>query len=176
MIRPLRAKTQFIKREYILVWGSVSLALIMDVLPLPQWGQFYWPHWTLLTVIYWGLAMPYHFNIKFAWFTGLLVDIIAASWLGQNALLYALTIYLTIVLHRRLRFYVSQQMIFVALISASYILITMWIESIRITPDKSWYQLYSVITTMFAWLWVYAVLRHLRRKFYLLFSSTRIRT
>ena len=162
----LKEKTQLIKHEYGLVWGAILLALIMDALPLPQWGYFYWPHWTLLTLIYWILAMPYRFNIKFAWFTGLLVDFISGTWLGQNALLYILVAYATILLHKRLRFYIPQQMLFVAIVLGLYILITMWIESGRGSPDNNWYKLFSVVTGMFAWLWVYAMLRYLRRKFY----------
>ena len=165
-MKTLTKKTLFIKREYALVWGTVLLALVMDTLPLPQWGSFYWPNWTLLTVIYWVLALPYGFNIKFAWFTGLLVDFIAGNWLGQNALLYTLTAYATILLHKRLRFYIPQQMLFVAIVLTLHILITMWVEGIRSASDDSWDKLFSVLTGILAWLWVYAVMRHLRRKFY----------
>ena len=162
----LKEKTQFIKSEYLLVWGAVLFALIIDILPLPQWGYFYWPNWTLLAVIYWVLALPYRFNIKFAWFTGLIVDFVAGSWLGQNALLYTLIAYTTILLHKRLRFYIPQQMLFIAIVLSFHILVTRWIEGIHSSPDDSWYKLFSVITGMFAWLWAYAVLRHLRRRFY----------
>ena len=165
-MKMLKEKTHFIKREYALVWGAVLLALILDAMPLPQWGYFYWPNWTLLTVIYWVLALPYRFNIKFAWFTGLLVDFIAGNWLGQNALLYTLIAYTTILLHKRLRFYIPQQMLFVATMLALHIIVTMWIEGIHSVSDSGWYKLFSVISGMFAWLWVYAMLRHLRRKFY----------
>jgi len=175
-MKAFASQTERVKSEYTLVWGSVSLALIMDVLPLPQWSLDYWPQWTLLTVIYWGLALPHRFNIKFAWFTGLLVDIISGTWLGQNALLYTLAIYLTILFHKRLRFYIPQQLVFVAILLAAYILITLWVESIYNTPDRIGPRFFAVISGLFAWLWVYAVLRHLRRKFYALFGSARIRT
>lgn len=165
-MKTLKEKTQLIKREYGLVWGAVLLALIIDALPLPQWGYFYWPNWTLLTVIYWILAIPHRFNIKFAWFTGLLVDFISGHWLGQNALLYTLTAYATILLHKRLRFYIPQQLLFVAVVLGLYIFVTMWAEGIRDAPDSNWNKLFSVFTGMLAWLWVYAVLRQLRRKFY----------
>ena len=165
-MKTFKEKTQLIKQEYGLVWGAVLLSLIMDTLPLPQWGYFYWPSWTLLTVIYWVLALPYRFNIKFAWFTGLLVDFISGNWLGQNALLYALIAYATILLYKRLRFYIPQQMLFIAIVLSFYIIITLWIESMHSTPEDSWHRLSSVVTGMFAWLWIYAILRHLRRKFY----------
>ena len=165
-MKTLKEKTQFIRRQYMLVWGSIFFALTMDALPLPQWGYFYWPSWTMLAVIYWVLALPYRFNIKFAWFTGLLVDFISGTWLGQNALLYTLIAYAAILLYKRLRFYIPQQMLFIAMVLGLYILVTLWIEGIRDAPEGSWKKLYSVATGMFAWLWVYAVLRHLRRKFY----------
>ena len=161
-----KKKIQFIQHEYVLVWGSIFFTLIMDVLPLPQWGYFYWPSWTLLAVIYWILALPYRFNIKFAWFTGLLVDFMYGTWLGQNALLYTLVAYAVILLYKRLRFYIPQQMLFVAMILSLYILFTLWIEGMRDASGSSWEKLYSVVTGMFAWLWVYAVLRYFRRKFY----------
>ena len=161
-----KEQSRLIKREYGLVWGAVLLALIMDALPLPQWGYYYWPNWTLLAVIYWVLALPYSFNIKFAWFTGLLVDFISGNWLGQNALIYTLVAYATIILHKRLRFYMPQQMAFVATVLSIYILVTMWTEGIGQMADGNWNKLFSVPTGMLAWLWVYAVLRHLRRKVY----------
>lgn len=161
----LKEKTP-IQYEYALVWGTVLFSLIMDALPLPQWGYYYWPNWSLLTVIYWTLALPYRFNIKFAWFTGLLVDFLFSTWLGQNALLYATIAYVTILLHKRLRFYIPQQMLFVAVALALYIFVAMWVEGIRSTTDNNWYRLFPIVTGMFAWLWVYAVLRHIRRKFY----------
>ena len=162
----LGEKTQLITREYGLVGGAVLLALIMDALPLPHWGYYYWPNWTLLTVIYWILALPYRFNIKFAWFSGLLVDFIAGDWLGQNALLYTLVAYATILLHQRLRFYIPQQMLYVAAMLSIYILVTMWVEGSHYISEGNWKKLFSVFTGMLAWLWVYAILRHLRRKVY----------
>lgn len=165
-MKTLKEKTQLMQREYGLVWGAVLFSLMLDTPPLSQWEYFYWPNWTLLTVIYWVLALPYRFNIKFAWFTGLVVDLISGAWLGQNALLYTLVAYITILLHKRLRFYIPQQMLFIAAVLSFYILATLWIESIRDIPNSSWNKLYSVGTGVLAWLWVYAVLRHLRRKFY----------
>ena len=165
-MKTLKEKTQLIQREYALVGGSVLFALIMDTLPLPQWGYFYWPNWTLLTVIYWVLALPYRFNIKFAWFTGLLIDFISGAWLGQNALLYTLIAYATILLYKRLRFYIPQQILFIASVLSLYTLITLWIEGVSGAPSSSWNSLFAVGTGILAWLWVYAVLRHLRRKFY----------
>ena len=161
-----KEKAQLVRREYVLVWGVVLLALIMDVLPVPQWGYYYWPNWTLLTVIYWVLALPYRFNIKFAWSTGLLVDFISGNWLGQNALLYTLAAYATILLHKRLRFYMLEQMVFVAAVVSIYILLTIWIEGAAQVGETIWNKLWSVFTSMITWLWVYAVLRHLRRKVY----------
>ena len=90
----------------------------------------------------------------------------SGALLGQNALLYTLIAYAAILLYKRLRFYIPQQMLFVAIAFSFYILVTLWIEGIRDAPSSSWKKLYSVGTSMFVWLWVYAVLRHLRRKFY----------
>ena len=155
------------KQKYGLVILVVIVALTMDAFAIPLWVYSYWPDWTLLVVIYWCLALPHRFNIKFAWFVGLLVDLMKGSLLGQNALLYTLLAYTTVSLHPRLRLYPPhQQTIYIALILTSYTLLTIWIDNLRLDSEQTLSRLLSVIPGTVAWLWVFAVLRHLRRKFY----------
>ena len=155
------------KQRYGLVILVVIVALAMDAFTIPPWMYVYWPDWTLLVVIYWCLALPHHLNIKFAWFVGILVDIMKGSLLGQNALLYTLVAYATVLLHPRLRLYPPhQQTIYIALVLTLYTLLTIWIDNLRLDSEQTLSRLLSVIPSTVAWLWVFAVLRHLRQKFY----------
>lgn len=158
------------RQRYGLVVLVVIIALVMDAFTIPRWVYAYWPDWTLLVVIYWCLALPHRFNIPFAWFVGILVDLMEGSLLGQNALLYTLLAYATVTLHPRLRLYPPhQQTIYIAIVLTIYTLVTIWINNLRLSPEQNLDRLLSIIPSTIAWLWVFAMLRHLRRKFY---SST----
>ena len=65
---------------------SVMIALVLTIIPLPEWGEALRPAWVALVVFYWVLALPERFNIGWAWLTGLLLDALTGSLLGAHAL------------------------------------------------------------------------------------------
>jgi rod shape-determining protein MreD len=48
------------------------------------------------------LQAPYHCNIGWVWFAGLLVDLATGSLLGQHALTFSITAFLGLIYQRRL--------------------------------------------------------------------------
>jgi rod shape-determining protein MreD len=87
-------------------WGvffTVLVALILQVLPLPDWLSAVRPSFIAVVVIYWGIYAPHAGGIFAPWLAGLALDVFKGDVLGQNALAIALVAYIAMSLHQRLR-------------------------------------------------------------------------
>ncbi|HET7809294.1 MAG TPA: rod shape-determining protein MreD [Steroidobacteraceae bacterium] len=82
---------------------TVLLALILQVLPLPDWLSAVRPSFIALVVIYWGIYAPHAGGIFAPWLAGLGLDVFKGDVLGQNALAIALVAYIAMSFHQRLR-------------------------------------------------------------------------
>jgi len=111
---------------------SIVLAMILKIAPWPMPVTNFTPDWILMTLLYWALTTPDRSGIISAWFIGLLTDVLTGRLLGQNALSYALCIYISIKQNRRLRHYtVVQQGLFIFFILFLSQLLVFWIENLQ---------------------------------------------
>ena len=95
---------------------TVLLALIAQVIPLPDWLSVVRPSFIGLVVIYWSIFAPHAGGIFAPWLAGLALDLFKGDVLAQNALAMALIAWITMTLHQRLRNQtLVQQSIFVCL-------------------------------------------------------------
>lgn len=162
MIEPRNARTGKLR---VLAALSVAAALVMTVLPIPAWASPFWPEWTVLVVIYWCIALPHRFNLKFAWTAGLLMDLIKGSLLGQHALAYLLVAYICIHVYQRLRIYpLLQQAFSVGALMLPYFLLSLGVESL-LHPDAlvDWRYWTPIAGSVLLWPWVLSILRLLRQ-------------
>lgn len=74
------------QRGGLVILLSFILAFLLTVLPLPDWARFYRPQWSTLVLIYWTLASPYRVGVGIGWATGIVIDVITGTLLGQHAL------------------------------------------------------------------------------------------
>ena len=82
------------------IWGSLLLALIINMLPL---GRTPWmPDIVAVVLVFWSVHQPQRVGIGVAFFFGLLMDVHQTSLLGQHALAYTALSFLAITIHRRL--------------------------------------------------------------------------
>jgi rod shape-determining protein MreD len=44
--------------RYLVIYLSLIVALVLMILPLPDWVQIYRPNWVALALIYWSMALP----------------------------------------------------------------------------------------------------------------------
>ena len=82
---------------------TVLLALIAQVLPLPDWLSVVRPSFVALVIIYWSIYAPHAGGIFAPWLAGLALDVFKGDVLAQNALAIALVAYIAMSLHQRLR-------------------------------------------------------------------------
>ncbi len=82
------------------IWGSLLLALIVNMLPL---GRTPWmPDIMAVVLVFWSVHQPQRVGIGVAFFFGLFMDVHQAALLGQHALSYTALSFFAITIHRRL--------------------------------------------------------------------------
>ena len=145
---------------------SFIVAMMLTMLPLPDWAESLRPEWATMVLIYWCMALPARVGVGIGWLAGLFLDVIHGAVLGQYALALALIAYFTLSLHRRLRVYplMQQSVIVFMLIVLQQLLIT-WIKGFLGLPPDSLSHWLPAVTSMLLWAWVFIILRDLRRHF-----------
>jgi len=142
---------------------SLSLALVLRLLPLPPAIAFLNPDWVILVLMYWCLTQPERFSVGFAFLTGLWVDAATGRLLGQHALIYALIAYGCVRFHTHLRvFPLLQQLTFVLFFLLSSQLVIFFIEILLGKPPLSWVYWLSSLTGTLVWPIVLAVCRAMK--------------
>lgn len=82
---------------------SALIALIFQVVPLPDIVSVARPAFLVLIVIYWSIAAPRAGGIALAFIAGLALDVFKGAVLGQHALAVSLVAYLAIRFHLLIR-------------------------------------------------------------------------
>ena len=145
---------------------SFILALLLAIMPLPEWASHWRPDWVAMVVIYWCIALPQRVGVFSGWIVGLAMDVLYGTLLGQYALSYALLAWVSLKVYRRLRAYPLHQQVFIVFI---LILIAqfpgLWVRGIQGYSGNLIILLYPAITSMLLWPWVFSSLRMLRQRF-----------
>ena len=82
------------------LWGSLTVALLLDLLPI---GRAVWaPDPLLLLLVFWAVHQPARVGMGVAFVLGLCIDVHQAALLGQHALGYTVLVFLGGYLQRRL--------------------------------------------------------------------------
>jgi rod shape-determining protein MreD len=150
----------------IVIVFTFVVALLLTIIPLPQWARLYRPDWVGLVLIYWCLAVPDRVGVAYGWMLGLLVDALTGSLLGQNALGLTIVAFLTLKLHKRLRLFpIWQQSLTVLLLLVIHQLLSLWISRVIGRPPQPWVYWAPSLVGMLLWPLVFMTLRGLRRQF-----------
>lgn len=145
---------------------SFLIALLLTILPLPEYAQSYRPQWVTLVLIYWTLATPQRVSVGVGWTMGILLDVITGTLLGQHALSLSLIAYLTHETHQRVRLYpLWQQALIVLTLLLLEKVISLWVMGAISQPGPGSLHWLPPLIGMLLWPWLYIVMRDLRRKF-----------
>jgi rod shape-determining protein MreD len=151
--------------RYLVIYLSLVVALILMILPLPDWVQMYRPNWMALMLIYWSMALPHRVGLWVAFFSGIVLDTSLGTLLGQHTLALVIIIYFNLNFYQRIRVLaLPQQAIYVfALLLINQVVIA-WVEGImgRSTPLLAYFG--APLIGMLIWPWVFVILRDIRRK------------
>jgi rod shape-determining protein MreD len=145
---------------------SLLVALSLAILPLPDWAAAYRPEWVLLVLIYWCIALPQRVGMGLAWVTGLLLDALEGTLLGQHALAFTVVAYICLRGYRHLRVYPiwHQALAVLGLVGIAQLLM-LWIRGLLGEAPQTWRYWLPSLTSMLLWPWVLIILRDLRRRF-----------
>lgn len=144
---------------YGLIFISLFVALLLEVLPMPVWSQWFRPDWVAMVVLYWVLTMPERVNVGVAWIMGLLLDGLNGTLLGEHALALIIIAFLMSKWHRQVKnFPVWQSALVVGILILIYKVLIWAIQGLIGQPPDSYAYLFSILTSMLLWPWVQAVL------------------
>jgi rod shape-determining protein MreD len=143
------------------------VALMLVMLPLPNWAAHFRPDWVTLVMIYWVMALPEHVGVTIAWVFGLLLDVTQGAILGQHALGLVLVAYLVMLEYQRIRvFSLLQQSLVILVLLLIKQLLVLWVSGIvgQAPEDLVSYFMPSLVGAII-WPWLFVILRDVRRRF-----------
>jgi len=87
--------------QFAFIIFSIFIAFILNI--FPNYDRYIWmPDILVLTILFWAIREPYKINIGTAFILGLLMDIKYGNLLGETAIFYIVTIFLGLIMQRRL--------------------------------------------------------------------------
>lgn len=111
--------------------GSLLLALMLQIVQLPEWAAMARPAWPLLVIGFWALYAPTSPAIAAAWVLGLCCDVLLNAALGQHALGFVVVAFLIRRLRGTLILFSSWQVaLALAPVWALYIFLMFWIDGL----------------------------------------------
>jgi rod shape-determining protein MreD len=147
------------------VFLSFLVAVILTLLPMPDWTIWLRPAWVLMVLIYWVMNAPQRVNVGVAWLVGIIMDVLNGTLLGEHALALTIVTFFVARLHTQLRMYpVLQQGMWVFLFVLLYQFILFCVQGFIGELPKTWLYWSSSLTSMVLWPWVYTIMRDYRRK------------
>ena len=145
--------------------GSFALAMLLTILPYPEWMRFAVPHWVSLVLFYWCLAVPERVGVGSGWLAGLVLDLLLHTLFGVHALALAFVATVGVVFHRRIRMYhLWQQCVIVFGVCVVEIGFVAWV--FNLTSNTGFRLVYwqAALTTALVWPVVYTLLRFFRQR------------
>ncbi|WP_114327457.1 rod shape-determining protein MreD [Candidatus Colwellia aromaticivorans] len=150
----------------VIILFTLLIALMASIMPMPLSADAFRPDWVLIVLMYWCMALPGRVNIITAWVMGFLLDVLLGSVLGVHAAAMAMSIYIIVENHQKIRnFSIWQQALITGVLAALYHLVVFWLQRFLIDVVFLPNYLYPVITTIVLWPWVFYLLRKVRRNF-----------
>ena len=88
-----------------LFFGSLLIAFLLQMMPLPQLLLPLKPYWVGLVLIYWAIELPERVGLGFAFLFGLAGDVLTGELLGEQALRLVVLAFIVLRFRARLRFF-----------------------------------------------------------------------
>ncbi|WP_408034135.1 rod shape-determining protein MreD [Thiorhodovibrio winogradskyi] len=132
---------------------------------MPDGAADYRPQWVALTVIFWITTLPNRIGVFWAFFAGLMLDVVTGSLLGRHALSFSVMGYLTVELEQRIALFRAwQQAVSIWLILTVERLLSLWVLSATNQPTPALSYWTATFVSMLLWPWFAIVLRGIVRR------------
>ena len=144
---------------------SFVIAFILNLVSYPEWMRHAKPDWVLLVLFYWCLAIPDRVGVGTGWLSGIVMDVLYYSLLGQHAAGKAFVALIAVVAHRRIRLYhLWQQCVVVFVVASIDLAITVWIYHLTTGAEVQLIYWQSALTSCLIWPIIYNILRLVRQR------------
>lgn len=111
---------------------TLTLAMVLSIIPLPEMLMPWRPYWVALVVIFWCLETQGLISLGNAFIIGVVLDLLTGSLLGMHALGLIVLVYLVTRFRARLRFFPPwQQALSVLALLLNDRIIVLWIISLK---------------------------------------------
>ena len=152
------------RRARLLQAASIAIALLLALLPLPDVVAPFRPFWMALVLAYWVLEHGDDTGLGFAFFIGLLLDVVQGTLLGEYALRLVVIAFLLDRFRSRLRFYpIWQQVLAIAALLVNDWIVTAIIHAFLGQPQHAFATLGSAAVGAVMWGPLHALLATLDR-------------
>jgi len=144
---------------------SLAAALVVTVISLPSWLEAFRPYWVALVMAYWILESDRLHSLGAAFATGLALDLVTGTLLGQHALSLLIWVYLLTVLRARIRFAPpGRQALFILALLLNDRVVQLWILWLANAgvPGVGYWT--SPLVGAALWPWVFLLLDHFRAR------------
>ncbi len=145
---------------------TVCVALLLTILPMPEWARPYRPQWVTLVLLYWAIALPHRVGVGSGFVAGIVLDVLTGTLMGQHALGLSVVVFIAIQLHQRIRvFPFWQQSLGILVLLTIEHLLALWVIGATSgnTPDLGYWVVPLIGAIL--WPWVFVTLRRVRRHF-----------
>jgi len=112
------------------------------------------------------MASPQRIGVGVGWLTGIMVDVLTGTLLGQHALSLSVIAFITQKVHQRLRLFpIWQQSLSILSLLLVEKLLELWVMGTVAQPVPPLLFWAPPVVGMLLWPWILVILRDLRRKF-----------
>jgi rod shape-determining protein MreD len=138
--------------SWLAILFSFCIALVLELIRLPVAISEFRPEWLVLTMIYWTLRSPMTMGLGAAFFVGIILDVMAGTYLGINSLALCLVCYLAIGMHKRFKMFPIAQQAAVAFVLVLVHLVVVYTFSTLLSrAEDGWGIFLSACASAFFW-------------------------
>lgn len=148
-----------------LMVASLALALLLGLLPMPDYLAPFKPYWLGLILCYWLLETPGRAGLGLAFGLGLLGDLLYGNLLGEQALRLCILAFIVLRFRARLRFFTLAQQalaVFALMLNDRAVVLMVRLFSGEGLPP--WQFVLSPTVALLLWPWLFLLLDDLRLK------------
>jgi len=150
----------------LVIFVTICIAMLLTILPMPEWARPYRPQWVTLVMLYWAIALPHRVGVGSGFVAGIVLDVLTGTLLGQNSLGLSVVLFIAIQLHQRIRvFPFWQQSLGILVLLIVEHLLSLWVIGATggQAPGLSYWAVPLIGALL--WPWMFVTLRKVRRHF-----------
>ena len=150
----------------VVIVVTICVAMLLTILPVPDWARPFRPQWVSLVMLYWTIALPHRVGVGSGFVAGIVLDVLTGTLLGQHALGLSVIIFVAIQLHQRIRvFPFWQQSLGIMVLLTVEHLLALWIMGATRSEAPGLVYWSVPLIGAILWPWVFVTLRKIRRHF-----------